>query len=74
MSTPGTSPLSNFDRGDVVTLVDTNFFGTIIELKSRYGHRGARVLWTSTGEIAWTPLRCIESGEILIDEPLVTEV
>ncbi len=49
-----------FKKGNFVRLNESDYFGVIEEVIEKYGHWGARVMWTSYGEISWTPLVCIE--------------
>jgi len=54
----GPSP-SDLGPGDVVKLWDSDEWGHVVEVVHRWEWDGARVLWTSTGDISWTPLLCL---------------
>lgn len=46
--------------GDAVRLYGSDDWGHVVEVVHRWDLDGARVLWTGTGEISWTPLVCLE--------------
>lgn len=49
-----------FRVGDTVREIDAWEWGNVVEVCERHGILGARVLWTGTGDISWTPFQCIE--------------
>ena len=46
--------------GDTVRLVDSSEWGLVVENLYQWDHWGSRVLWTSTGEVLWSPHACLE--------------
>lgn len=54
------SPGDDLAPGDAVHLVGDEWWGYVVEIVKKWRLEGARVIWTHTGEISWTPLSCLE--------------
>ena len=61
-SSQSTSPDYNDPRWNqaVVKELDTDNWGVVVEVCVKFGHEGARVMWTHDGSISWAPFLCLE--------------